>query len=162
MATPRDRLASLWNQLGGSGPGRWLFARIFGWAVPYSGTVGARVVRLEPGYCRTEVADRRRLRNHLDSVHAVALINLGEMTSGLAMTMALPSNIRGIVTNLSASYQKKARGTLAGEASVTIPALGSDPHDVTVTTVITDQGHDEVCRVTTVWRLERRADRAAI
>lgn len=161
MSTPQARLGQLWSRMSGSVVGRWSFSRIFGWFVPYSATVGARILHLEPGLCRTELPDRRRVRNHLDSIHAVALINLGELTSGLAMTMALPSDVRGIVTELLASYHKKARGTLYGEARVTVPAVGDAPVDTRVATIITDQLGEQVCRVETIWRLERRRSGSA-
>jgi acyl-coenzyme A thioesterase PaaI-like protein len=138
-----------------------MFSRIFGWFVPYSGTVGATIEELEPGRCRAVIRDRRRLRNHLESIHAVALANVGELTSGLAMTLALPDQIRGIVTELRASYLKKARGTLTALAEVTVPDLAGGPIDHRVETVITDQAGEVVCRVATVWRLERRSPKPA-
>ena len=155
MASERDRLANLWTRCAGLPAGRVVFSRLFGWFVPYSGSIGAVVQDLEAGYCRATVDDRRALRNHLRSVHAVALVNLGEMTSGLAMTMALPHDLRGIVTSIGADYPKKARGRLTASARVTVPAVGNQPVDHRVETVVTDQTGDVVCRVTTVWRLAR-------
>lgn len=160
MKSPRDRLEHLWRRLAPLPGGRWLFARIFGWAVPYSNTIGAEIGHLEPGLCRTTLPDRRRIRNHLSSVHAVALVNLGEMTSGLAMTLALPSDVRGIVTEIAATYSKKGRGTLTAEARVTVPAVGVTPVETPVETLIRDGDGATVCRVRTVWRLERAQARA--
>lgn len=155
MASQRDQLANLWLRCAGLPAGRWIFSRLFGWFVPYSGSIGATVQDLGPGYCRITVRDRRALRNHLRSIHAVALVNAGEMTSGLAMTLALPSDIRGIVTGLAAEYPKKARGLLTATARVTVPPVDALPVDHQVNTVITDQTGDIVCRVSTIWRLAR-------
>ena len=161
MASQRDRLANLWSRCARLPAGRWIFSRLFGWFVPYSGSIGAEVQDLEPGYCRITIADRRALRNHLRSVHAVALVNAGEMTSGLAMTMALSPDIRGIVTWIGAEYSKKARGRLTAIARVTMPPVGDLPVDHRVETVITDSTGELVCRVTTVWRLARVSRRTA-
>ncbi|MSR02645.1 MAG: DUF4442 domain-containing protein [Gemmatimonadetes bacterium] len=155
MASRQEQLANLWTRCIGLPAGRWIFSRLFGWFVPYSGSIGATVQELEPGHCRVTINDRRALRNHLRSVHAVALVNAGEMTSGLAMTLALPPDIRGIVTSIAADYLKKARGPLVATARVTVPPVGNLPVDHRVETTITDQSGDVVCRVTTVWRLAR-------
>jgi acyl-coenzyme A thioesterase PaaI-like protein len=81
---------------------------------------------LEPGHAVVELPDRRANRNHLGSVHAIALMNLAEITSGLAMTVGLPPTVRGIVTNLAMTYHKKARGTIRAVAHVTVPNVTED------------------------------------
>lgn len=147
-----------WHRLRGLPGGSWIFSRYLGWKVPYTGSIGAHVRELEPGYARITLGDRRAVRQHLGSVHAVALINLGEVASGLAMLGALEPGVRGIVTRLSAEYFKKARGTLTAIARVAGPEV-TGPTEHTVTAEISDAGGALVCRVTAVWRLERVGNR---
>jgi acyl-coenzyme A thioesterase PaaI-like protein len=99
-----------------------------------------------------QLRERRAVRNHLRSVHAIALANLGEMASGLAMTTALPPGIRSIVTGLSIEYAKKARGVLTAESRVTVPAVTEDV-EFDVVAGIRDAAGDVVATVTVRWRL---------
>src|SRR5207302_9703813 len=73
-------------------------------------------------------SQRRRLEQHLGSIHAIALMNLAEFASGAAMTTALPPGYRGIVTKMSIEYFKKARGTVTAESRPTLPDLRSEEH----------------------------------
>ena len=150
--SPGQRVLALWGSLSPLPFGPSLFMFAFGRSVPYSGALGARVRRLEPGHVQLELADRRGVRNHLDSIHAVALVNLGELASGLAMTTALPAGVRGIVLGIDARYLKKARGTLSVDCEVAVPEV-RESTDFDVHAEIRDLSNDAVARITVRWRL---------
>ena len=154
-AAPGQRLLRLWKRLGSVPGGRGLFSRLLGRMVPYTGGLGARLVELEPGHAVATLSDRRRVRNHLSSIHAVAIVNLGEMTTGLAVLSALPADVRGIVTGLSAVYLRKARGPLT--ASADVRALGLDrvvdAREIQAVSEIRNESDQVVARVTANWRV---------
>ena len=53
--------------------GEWLFARAVCWRAPYFATIAPRITRLEPGRCEATLRHRRKVTNHIGTVHAIAL-----------------------------------------------------------------------------------------
>jgi acyl-coenzyme A thioesterase PaaI-like protein len=102
--------------------GRLIFSRVLGLAIPYTGSIGAEVIALEPGYAKVQLDERRGLRNHLNSIHAIAIANLAELTGNLALVCALPDDGRFIVTKIAIEYKKKARGRIIAECRCEPPS----------------------------------------
>lgn len=151
-ASPGAALLSAWRRLAPFPGGRWLFTRLLARRVPYSASVRPRIAALEPGYARVTLPDHRGIRNHLGSIHAVALVNVAELASGLAMITALPPGIRGIVTRISVDYLKKARGRLVAEARCSPPPV-AEPEEHDFVSEVRDAAGDVVARATVRWRL---------
>jgi acyl-coenzyme A thioesterase PaaI-like protein len=141
-----------WNQVKNVPFGKRLFSLGLKWFVPYTGKLGAQVVMLEPGHCQVQLADRRAVRNHLRSVHAMALANLAEMASGMALVSGLPSSQRAILVEFNIRYIKKARGTLLAVSRFELPAFGAE-QDFPITVTIFNAAQEPVSEARAVWRI---------
>jgi len=144
-----------WNRLAPLPGCKRVFSWLLAWLVPYTGTVRPYVLELLPGHAKVRMADRRAVRNHLRSIHAVALANLAEVTSGLALTSALPASARGIPISLAITYLKKARGTLIAQADVRIPDASREA-EYDFESVISNAAGETVARATVRWRIGPR------
>lgn len=151
-----SRVLAAWRRIHKLPFGTRLFSRVLGRAVPYSGTIGARVLTLEPGHCVLEFRERRRVRNHLGSIHAIALVNAAELAGGLATLSSLGPEVRGIVTHLEMDYHKKARGTLTVTSRTSVPPVPPQGSEHVVTSVLTDSSGEVVCEGRFHWRLGQR------
>src|SRR6185295_16570106 len=106
--------------------GHWLFSRAVCFKAPYFGTIGPRITLLEHGRCEASIRDRRKVHNHIGTVHAIALCNLAELTAGVMTDASLPKGMRWIPKGMTVRYLKKASGTLRGVATPTIALVASD------------------------------------
>jgi acyl-coenzyme A thioesterase PaaI-like protein len=146
----------VWDNLSPLPGGKVLFSKLLGRVAPYTGTIDARCLDLRTGFARVEMRDRRAVRNHLRSVHAIALINLAEVTTGLAMMYAIPDDARGIISGLSMSYLKKARGRLTSECRID-PPRSSVRQEYQALAEIRDQSGEVVARGIATWLIGPRA-----
>jgi len=152
MADRPNALMARWRSLNRLPGGKWLFSVLLSRMVPYTGTIRPRIEALEPGRARVAMADRRRVRNHLRSIHAIALVNLGEVTSGLAVIGGIPPEARGILTRLEIDYLKKARGRLTAECACEPPRDAAE-REVDVVAEIRDAGGTIVAVARARWKI---------
>lgn len=153
--SPGEKILQRWKKLKDKPFGKQIFSRGVGKVAPYTGSIKALITDLQPGSCKALLKQRRANMNHLQSIHAIALSNFGELTSGLAVLSGLSSDVRGILTKLEMEYTKKARGTLIAECTCDIPQV-NDKLNYQVITTIKDQDNDIVAKGTFYWLLSKK------
>lgn len=148
----------LYQRLGRRPGGRWMFSKLVCLKAPYFATISPRIEVLEPGRCEATLRHRRRVTNHLGTVHAIALCNLAELAGGLATDASLPASMRWIPKGMEVEYLKKAVGTMR---AVAVPAAAvveaAEGYALPVDVAVTDPAGDAVFRARiTMWLSPRR------
>jgi acyl-coenzyme A thioesterase PaaI-like protein len=109
-----------------------LFSRAFAFRAPYFGSVRPRFTVIEPHHAELVIRDRRRVRNHLGTVHAIALCNGLEAAMGALAEASIPQGRRWIPQAMEVSYTAKAAGDVTCVAETNPEAWTGDAHDVPV------------------------------
>lgn len=117
--------------------GRWLFSKLVCLKAPYFASIVPRIESLEPGRGIASIAHRRKVSNHIGTVHAIALCNLAEFVGGLTCEVSIPHGMRWIPKGMDVKYLKKAVGRMRATAVPAFPAHVADegytlPFDVTI------------------------------
>ena len=110
------------------------------------------MIELTETGARIEMRDRRAVRNHLQSIHAIALANLAELSTGLPLAYAVQPRGRTILVSLTVEYLKKARGTLTGSSTFIAPKADRD-EDIEIPVEVRDQDGEIVARARARWRV---------
>ncbi|HYO58182.1 DUF4442 domain-containing protein [Archangium sp.] len=158
LTSLKNRLASAetlrrtWNLLRHAPGGGVLMGQLLGNLAPYTGTIRPEILTLEEGYVRVRMRDRRAVRNHLSSVHAIALMNLSEATTGVTMISAMPEGMRCIITHLEMDYLKKARGSITAECRAPVIVAG-ERREYDVQADLTNESGEVVARARARWLL---------
>lgn len=155
FSSPSAMIHEGWSRLSKLPGGKKIFSFIVGQYIPYTGTISPRVIEIGNGKAVVAVDDHRQIRNHLDSVHAIALANLGEFTTGLSLISQLGTHAKAIIVKLEIEYLKKARGVLTAEANSKIYDVTED-QEFQIVSEIKNSENDVVSKVTATWRVRSK------
>lgn len=138
--------------------GHWLFSRAVCFKAPYFASISPRIETLERNRCVATIRHRRKVTNHIGTVHAIALCNLAELTAGLMTDANLPASMRWIPKGMTVEYLKKAAGTMRATATPAQPFAESvDGYALPVQVEVTDASGETVFRASiSMWISPRR------
>ena len=99
---------SLWNTMHTLPQGSRIFSIAFSRKAPYFATIRPRFTELRPNHAELVIPKRRRVHNHLGTVHAIALCNGLEAAMGALAEATIPADKRWIPKGMTVAYTAKA------------------------------------------------------
>ncbi len=132
--------------------GNKIFSKLVSHFIPYTGSISPIVLSISNGEAHVQLNDKKSVRNHLKSIHAIAMANLGEFTTGLSIISQLNDTDSAILVKLEVEYLKKARGTLIAKAKSEYHSVNTDTNIVVVAEIYNSE-NVVVAKVTGHWRI---------
>jgi len=132
-----SQILSLWHRcrsvpLVGPAIGTRVFSFAFSQKAPYFGSIRPRFTVIEPNRAELVIPDRRRVHNHLGTVHAIALCNGLEAAMGALAEATIPATRRWIPKGMTVSYTAKAIGDITCIAETDAAQWTGDDPDLPV------------------------------
>jgi acyl-coenzyme A thioesterase PaaI-like protein len=132
--------------------GNQIFSRLFTLKAPYFGTVKPRFVELRPNYAELTIRKRRRVHNHIKTVHVIAICNGLEAAMGALAEASIPRDKRWIPKGMEVSYTAKAVSDITCIAETDPAAWTGDDPDLPVRVkAVRDDGTVVVEGVIRLW-----------
>jgi len=105
-----SQVQTMWNRARGLPLGDRVFSVLFAQKAPYFASIRPRFLTIEPHHVELLIPKRRRVHNHLGTVHAIALCNGLEAAMGALAEVTIPADKRWIPKGMEVSYTAKATG----------------------------------------------------
>nr|BFD33391.1 hypothetical protein GTC16762_30090 [Pigmentibacter ruber] len=156
LSSPSAMIQVGWTKLKNIPGGNIIFSSLVSKYIPYTGSISPLVLSIESGQARVLLKDKRAVRNHLNCIHAIALANVGEFSTGLCLISQLPETAMAILTKIEIEYLKKARGDLVSEAIYQYQANQQENEDHKITANILNTNNEIVTKVHATWRVRRK------
>ena len=97
--------------------GHKLFSLIVCRVAPYFSSIKPLITELKPGYAEVSIKKRRRVHNHINTVHAIAMCNMAELAAGMMTDVSVPVKSKWLPTGMTVQYLKKAKTDLVAVAN---------------------------------------------
>jgi len=137
---------------------RWrLLTWAFGRSVRFVRTAGVRFEDLTEERALLHIPNRKRVQNHIGSVHATAMALLAETASGAVLGMNVPDDRVPLLKSMQVDYLKRAKGDLRAEATLDAVARTrireEEKGEIVVPVKVTDESGEQPiqCRMLWAW-----------
>jgi acyl-coenzyme A thioesterase PaaI-like protein len=112
MRLPTPSTYALYRALDRVPQGRRIFSYAFARKARYFATIRPTFLELRPHLARVRVPDRKRVHNHIGTIHAIAVCNGLEAAMGGLAEATVPSGMRWLPKRMEVDYLAKASSDL--------------------------------------------------
>jgi uncharacterized protein (TIGR00369 family) len=133
----------------------WVRTYAIGRTIPYVGTSGLSIDRIEDREVQVSLPNKRRVQNHIGTVHAAAVALVLETATGLTVGMNVHDDAAPVLKTLHVDYLKRTEGGIQAVATLSeeqAERLRTEERgEVTVPVTLTDEAGAEPVEPEMVW-----------
>lgn len=136
---------------------RWLMTMMFRHTVKLAGTAKLDILGSDLKSVTFKVKNRRKVQNHIGSVHAAAMALLAESATGFIVGVNLPGDKLPLIKSMNLKYVKRAQGDMQATAMLTDEQIAymqsEDKGEMVVAVEVTDENGIEpvICEMCWAW-----------
>ena len=140
----------------------WLLDFALGSTIKFIGTAGLNCQTLTQEKAVFKLKNRKKVQNHIGTVHAAATSLVAETASGMVVGMNIPDDKIPVLKTMHIDYVKRSNGNLIAEASITQEQVErlhkEEKGDMVIKVVVTDDANVEpvICQMTWAWVPKKR------
>jgi len=112
----KNYVLKMYNRLTKLPWGNKLFTLYASNRAPYFKTISPLITKLVPGECHCFIKKKRKVENHIGTVHVIAIANGLEMAMGFMAEGSIPKHLRWIPKGMDLKYTAKAGSDIRCEA----------------------------------------------
>lgn len=151
----KSPLLKLWKKFGKSSFGRFLVSKVVCFMAPYFSSIKPRFTEIKPGRVALTMKKRRRVHNHIKTVHAIAMCNAAELAAGTCLDVSLTGSMRWIPVGMTVQYLKMAKTDLKVVCQID-DFNWSEPQDVVMPVGVFDAHGEEVFHADITMRISHK------
>lgn len=133
-----NKVLSLYHKVTRFPFGHKIFSLMVSFKAPYFSTVNPLVNDVRANYCECVIKKQRKVYNHIQTVHVIAICNGLEMAMGIMAEASIPKHLRWIPKGMTVDYVAKANSDIrciaqidaqqwaVGDVVVKVTALDKD------------------------------------
>lgn len=126
------------------------------------GTAKVEVLQLTKTESEFRLKNRKKVQNHIGTIHAAAMALIAETATGMLVGMNVPDDKIPVIKTLNVNFLKRAKGDLVAKAYLTESQvndiLSLEKGEVEVAVSVTDEeGKEPIeCQMVWAWTPKRR------
>jgi len=128
---------------------------IVGKIIPFAGTASCRVETLTNHQCIVKIRNKRKVGNHIGTLHAAAMALAAESATGFVTAMNVPDSRVLVIRNMNLTYLKRTKGDLTATATLSDADLerlkSEEKGDISVPVVLKDAEGTESVTAEMIW-----------
>ena len=133
----------------------WFRSVVLRRAVPFTGTAGIRFIEMSQERTEVSIANRHKVQNHIEGIHASAMNLLAETATGMVVGMNVLDDCIPLAKELKMSFKKRATGDMRAVATLTDEQRAlmqaSDRGEVNVAVTVSDEAGVQPVECEFVW-----------